>query len=127
MQCDERPVIYGSTSDTSAIIPEFSVSSTFSPIVSQKFVDKEVFKNVIVPKNVPIFEAKKNNTDIATAVAPFDVGSVDNVKLFFIPEIIVQVENQVIGCDKRGKLHSKKFCFLAHFQFSSLTGNLFGL
>lgn len=113
MQCDERPVLYGSTSDTTAIIPvtlpKISVSSTFSPPISQKLVEKEFFKSVIVPENVPIFEAKKNKTaavtDVAAAVAPSDEGSVDvkDVELFFIPEIIVQMENEVIECVKKGE------------------------
>lgn len=104
MQCDERPVLYGSTSDTTAIIPQISVSSTFSPPVSQKFVEKEVFEDVIVKENVPIFEAKKNVT-VAAAVAPLDEGCVHvkDVELFFIPEIVVQMENEVIECDKKGE------------------------
>ncbi|KAL5285859.1 hypothetical protein ACFFRR_007499 [Megaselia abdita] len=112
VQCDERPVLYGSTSETTAIIPQISVSSTFSPPVSQKFVvEREVFENVIVPENVPIFEAKKNVTAVtntAAAVAPFENECVDvkDVELFFIPEIVVQMENEVIECDKKDKIET---------------------
>lgn len=110
MQCDERPPPDTTTAIIPVVtLPQISVSSTFSPPVSQKFVEKEVFENVIVPENVPIIEAKKNVTAVVTnaAVAALDkVGEVGvdvkDVELFFIPEIVVQMENEVIECDIKG-------------------------
>lgn len=112
--CDERPTVlvsaaatagpltppYGATSSTNRthFVSTSAVPEPSPAPVSQNILEKqEIIEDVIVKENVPIFEAKNRNKAVAPLLEQDKCKVVDvkDVELFFIPEIVVQMENEL--------------------------------